>query len=115
MSFPVEVVWNGWVPLKACFFAWEASSGKAQTLDQLQRRGWILANRCFLGHIEEESIDHILLHCDKARMSWEVLLSLLGVSWVLPSFVKETLLGWHDSFIGRKWKNVWEATPLCLF
>ena len=29
LSFPVGVVWNVWVPLKACFFAWEASSGKA--------------------------------------------------------------------------------------
>ena len=24
-------------------------------------------NRCFLSKLEEESIDHILLHCDKAR------------------------------------------------
>ncbi|RVW29563.1 tRNA uridine 5-carboxymethylaminomethyl modification enzyme MnmG [Vitis vinifera] len=88
LSFPVEVVWNGWVPLKACFFAWEASSGKAQTLDQLQRRGWILANRCFLGHIEEESIDHILLHCDKARMSWE------------RAMVTDILLGKNDNVEG---------------
>ena len=34
-----------------------------------------------------------------------LLLSLFGVYWVLPSYVKETLLGWCDSFIGRKRKK----------
>ena len=28
---------------------------------------------------------------------------------------RETLLGWHDSFVGRKRKKAWGATPLYLF
>ena len=36
------------MPTKVAFFAWEASWGKVLTLDQLQRRGHSLANRCFL-------------------------------------------------------------------
>ena len=35
MHFLVGVVWNAWAPPKASFFAWEASWGKALTLDQL--------------------------------------------------------------------------------
>ena len=31
------------------------------------------------------------------------------------SLVRETLLGWYDSFIGRKRKKVWRAAPLSLF
>ena len=50
------------------FFAWEASWGKVLTLDQLKKRGWTLANRCFLCYAEEESIDHILIHCTNARV-----------------------------------------------
>ena len=29
--------------------------------------------------------------------------------------VKETLLGWRDSFVGKKRKVVWQVGPLCLF
>ena len=93
VQFPSSVVWNAWVPPKVCFFAWEATWGKALTLDQLQRRGWSLANRCFLSLSHEESIDHILLHCDKARVLWDLLFSLFRVFWVMQSTVRETLLG----------------------
>ena len=78
--------------------------GKALTLDLIQKRGWALANRCFLCHEKEEIIDHLLLHCTKTRVLWELFFTLIRVSWVLPSSVKETLLSWHDSFVGKKHK-----------
>ena len=65
VQFPASVVWNAWVPPKVSFFAWEATWGKVLTLDQLQKRGWSLVNRCCLCLAHEESIDHILLHCGK--------------------------------------------------
>ena len=85
-----------------------ATWGKVLTLDQLQRRGWPLANRCScsLYYVHEESIDHILLHCGKARLLWELLFSLFRLYWVIHSTVKGTLLGWHGSIIGRKRKRV---------
>ena len=61
------------VPSKVGLFAWKASWGKVLTLDQLKRRGWTLANRCFLCLVKEESIDHILIHCSKARVLWDLL------------------------------------------
>ena len=33
----------------------------------------------------------------------------------MQSTVKETLLGWHGSFVGRKQKKVWRVAHLCLF
>ena len=44
-----------------------------------------------------------------------LLLSLFEVSWVFPFSVKETLLGWRGSFVGKKRKEVWQVGPLCLF
>ena len=63
----------------------------------------------------EESIDYLLLHCEKAREVWILLFSLFRVSLVFPSSVRETLLGWNGSFVGKKRKVVWQAGPLCLF
>ncbi|KAJ9674403.1 hypothetical protein PVL29_023759 [Vitis rotundifolia] len=44
-----------------------------------------------------------------------LLLSFFGVSWVFPFSVKETLLGWRGSFVGKKRKVAWQVGPLCLF
>ena len=61
--FPFSCIWNVWVQPKISFFAWEATWGKALTLDLVQKRGWALANRCFMCLENEETIDHLLLHC----------------------------------------------------
>ena len=99
--FPCDSIWRVRVPLKVAFFAWEASWGKVLTLEQLQRRGYSLANRCFLCLFEVETVDHLLLHCVKTRALWNLLFSLFGVAWILSCSVKETLLGWHGAFVGK--------------
>ena len=48
VQFPNNIICSPCVPTKVGFFAWEASWGKVLTLDQLKKRGRILANRCFL-------------------------------------------------------------------
>ena len=114
-TFPTSIVWDAWVPPKVGFFCLGGNLGKVLTLDQLQRRGWSLASRWSLCYAREESIDHILLHCGKARLLWELLFSLFRMCWVIQASVRETLLGWQGSFIGRKRKKVWSAAPLSLF
>lgn len=113
--FPMKIIWNSCVQPKISFFAWETSWGKTLTLNQIQKRGWALVNRCYLCHSNEESIDHLLLHCVKTRALWEMLFSLFGVLWVVPSSVRETLLSWNGSFVGKKRKKVWRMGPLCIF
>ena len=113
--FPWKIIWWPYVPTKVGFFAWEASWGKVLTQDQLKRRGWYLANRCFLCCAEEETINHILVHCSKAKILWDLVFSLFGVNWVLPFTVGDTLLGWHITFKDKKHRKVWQAAPLCLF
>ena len=113
--FPYVGIWRASVPPKVAFFAWEASWGKILTLDQLQRRGYSLANRCFLCLTEAETVDHLLLHCVMTRTLWNLLFSLFGVEWVLSGTVKETLLGWHGAFVGKIRKKAWQMTPLYIF
>ena len=84
-------------------------------LDKRKRRGVILANRCFLCEEEEETIDHLLIHCPRAKMLWELFLAIVGSSWVFLCTVRQTLLAWQSVNVGRKRKRIWMAVPLCLF
>ena len=115
VPFPWRIIWSPDVPTKVGFFVWEASWGRVLTQNQLKRRGWILANRCSLCCAEEEMINHILLHCSKAKVLWDLVFSLFGVNWVLPSAVSDTLLSWCVSFKDKKHRKIWWATTLCLF
>ena len=94
-SSPWLIVWKSCVQQKICFLTKEAVSGKILTLDQLQKKGFALANKCYLGH-EEETIDHLLLHCVKTRLLWELLFPLLEVTWINPSSIWDTLLSQKD-------------------
>ena len=75
-------------------------------MDRLQRRGWQLPNWCFLCGCEEENANHILLHCIVVKTLWEIVLAIFGVQWVFPESVKEVLLSWRGSFVGKKRKNI---------
>ena len=114
VDFPYRSIWNPVIPPRMGFFVWEASWGRVLTLDQLKRRERALANRCFLCE-ENEDINHLLLHCKKAKMLWDVLLSICGASWVFPKSVIQMLLSWQGATVGKKRKKIWMAAPICLF
>ena len=114
-EFPHRLVWNSVVPQKIGVFAWEAAWGKVLTLDQLKRRGITFANRCNMCEEEEETIDHLLIHCKIAKMLWDLFLSIVGISWFFPQSVLHILLAWQGAVVGKKHKKIWLAAPLCLF
>ena len=84
-------------------------------MDQLKRRGLTLVNRCVMCEKDEETIDHLLIHCKCAKMLWDLFLSIVGISWVFPHSVLHTLLAWQGAAVGKKSKKIWLAAPLCLF
>ena len=109
--FPHQFIWNTWVPTKVGFFAWEALWDKVLTLDQLRRRERALANRCFLCGEEEEMVDHLLVHCSKTIMLWDLFLAIVGVSLLFTLSVKEILLSWRGSFVGKRHKKSLDGSP----
>ncbi|KAJ9704891.1 hypothetical protein PVL29_003103 [Vitis rotundifolia] len=114
-NFPSRHVWMDRVPTKVAFFVWEATWGKVLTLDRLQRRGLQLPNCCFLCGCEEETVNHILIHCIVVRNLWDIVLGLVNVKWVFPETVKEVLYSWKGPFVGKKRRKVWNFIPLCIF
>ena len=113
--FPAKEVWGSHAPLRTRFFTWEAVWGKISTIDMLMRRGWSMVNRCNLCKENEESADHILIHCDKTRKLWNSLLSFFGVIWVFPNLMRNLLGEWKIKGLGKKRKAVWRLAPICLF
>ena len=50
-----------------------------------------------------------------ARVLWEIVLDLFSAQWVFPEIVKEVLLSWKGSFVGKKRKKIWRSIPLFIF
>ncbi|KAL6349758.1 hypothetical protein AAG906_001645 [Vitis piasezkii] len=101
IDFPARCIWVDSVPTKVAFYAWEATWGRVLTLDRLQKRGWQLPNCCFLCGCEEETVNHILIHCIVVRVLWDI---VLGLS-----------VCWRGPFVGKKRKKIWKSIPLCIF
>ena len=104
--FPSKGIWIPCIPTKEAFFAWEAAWEKVLTLDKLKRKGWHLPNRCYLCGRDEESIHHILLHCSMVSPLWDLFFSLIGFSWVFPKTIKDALISWKGSFVGKKRRKI---------
>ena len=55
--------------------------GKILTVNMLMKRGWPLVNRCSICKDSEKSVDHILIHCDRTKQLWTLLLTTFGLVW----------------------------------
>lgn len=40
-----------------------------------------MPNKCHMCKREEESSDHMILHCSKARIMWSLVFTLYGMTW----------------------------------
>ena len=91
VTFPWKAIWGVHVPRRVSFFAWAATWGRILTTDNLKRRGYQLVGRCCMCRCNEETISHLLLHCEVAHGLWNFVFRSFGIVWVLPRSV-------HDLF-----------------
>ncbi|CAN1228457.1 hypothetical protein LINGRAPRIM_LOCUS1291 [Linum grandiflorum] len=89
--FPANRVWLSWIPPKVCCFMWLSCLDRISTIDNLRKRGIIMPNCCHLCWEDEESMDHIFLHC---RLGEEVMINNVSLErrWFIQ-FVG--LFGWN--------------------
>lgn len=67
-SFPWKGIWRVKSLKRVAFFVWTAALGKILTHDNLCRRGIVVVEWCVMCKKHGESVDHLLLHCDVARV-----------------------------------------------
>ena len=111
--FPWKTIWRTKAPLRVAFFVWSAALGKILTLDNLRKRNIVLVNRCGVCKKEEESIDHLLLHCESGQFLWNGFFSRFGLAWVMPRGVGDLLHCWWSGGCPRS-AMVWKMVPLCI-
>ena len=55
----------------------------------------MIVDWCCMCKSNGDSVAWLLLHCPFAMELWDMLFCLLGVSWVMPSFVCAMLESWR--------------------
>ena len=101
ISFPLKMVWRNCaaIDLLLCL---GSNLGIGLDLRQHAKESLALANICYLC---QES-------CAKMKILRDLLFTLFEVSWVIPSLIWDTPLGWNWSFIRTK---SWKIGPLYIF
>jgi len=94
INFPADAIRRSKALIEACFLAWAATKGKVPTEEMLKQRNFKLASRCPMCLQEEQSVNHLFIHCMCVSGLWHLSFSLLAVNWVQPLTIKSVLTTW---------------------
>lgn len=114
-NWPWKMIWKSKAPIKVACFGWVAIREACVTQDNLQRRGFMLSNTCYLCEEDLESVNNLFIHCKVVKQCWELFLNLCGVVWVMPSDVRSLLESWNGQKIANNQKKFWRTIPWCIF
>lgn len=83
------------------------------TQHKLQIRGFSLCSRCYVCNIEQETAEHLFLQCTLARQCWELFLTVMGVSLVIPQKIGSFSEIWQAQKVKKNLK-IWRTIPICV-
>ena len=83
------------------------------TIDNLVKRNLPIVNWCCLCRCNEETVDHLLLHCKFARALWSEIFLVFVVQWVMLNTIVSLLFA-RRNWLGTFSSNIWNMVPACL-
>lgn len=88
-----------------CFNYWLTWS--LLTQDNLNRKGFYMVNRCTLCRKNEETVNHLLLHCSVAIDIWSMLYRFFELSLVMPQNLRRAQLSWSLWNVDKAIMKIW--------
>ena len=83
-----EAVWHKNVSLKVCIYVWRFFRNRWSTKDNLRRRGIPIDSQlCVSGCGQNETAEHLIIHCPTFGSLWQHVKTWLGVYSVDPQHV----------------------------
>ena len=80
-----RMVWKPWAPPKCKIFTWLVLQDRIWTADRLERRGWDNCGWCKLCDQVQESVAHLLFHCNFSTQIWTGVKTWLGMTDIHPA------------------------------
>lgn len=100
---------KGLIP-KINIFYWTILQNKILTLDNLKIRGFNFPNRCALCLKEEESMDHLVIHCSFTISIWESFLKNFCMEWVFPNSIQDLFHSWSYHWSNPSLRSLWKLS-----
>lgn len=111
--FPWKSIWKMKVPSKAAFFVWTTSLDKILTTDNLRKKVIVLDWCCMCKKLGE-SVDHLLVHYEVAKVMWDDFFSRVKLSWVMPCRLVDFLASWRGLYSDSQVAAIWRLVPICM-
>ena len=88
------------------------------TVDDLRKRGMTstnILNTCTMCGKENETVNHLFLHCEVAVQVWNDFIRRCGIAWCCPKNIAEAANAWRGGcFIGCG-RLLWRMIPFAIF
>ncbi|WMV26638.1 hypothetical protein MTR67_020023 [Solanum verrucosum] len=85
------------------------------THDKLQKRGRIIASRCYLCKETLETNNHLFLHCKVTTQVWALFTNLASLNWIMPEHIADLLSCWVRRGGSKSQRRWWRTVPACIW
>ena len=99
-QFQGSTIWKAGAEGKHKFFAWLLVQSKLLTADNLSKRQWPCDPMCSLCSQEQETADHLILHCCFAKEVWHLMARWTQNLVKIPDMGSSVATWWQQELTG---------------
>ncbi|CAN4087625.1 unnamed protein product [Withania somnifera] len=118
VGWPWKFIWKIKIPPIVSCFTWLLAKQDVLTQKNLIKRGIQLSLRCFLCEEEAETVTHLFLHFRITNILWRIFTNMMGLNWVMPRNIVQSLKGRSSSVSFANMsghRERWKIIPPCIW